>query len=149
MRFAGHLSNGASYQRSRVKSRALQIALFAMLLASAANAGAESAMISSRSGQGAASALLGFTIVIPVVLILDRRTGTFYTNDAKAIVSLGAIGQLRAAGGVDREGFEQAGRGPATAIGGGHAGRGHQARGPSGIAGSVRRFADGEVICIP
>jgi hypothetical protein len=150
MYFAGQLFNGANHGRFRTKILALKVALIAVLAVAAADVCAESAMLSSRSSQSAASARIGFTIVIPAVLIMDRRTGTYYTNDAKAIVSLGAMGSPRYTIGVDRDDSVQAGLRPVTALNGERAGQGQiRRRGPSGITGSGHRFYDGEVICSP
>lgn len=150
MRFARQLSHGAKHGCAPTKILALKVALIAVLAVAAADVCAESAMISGRTSQSAASALIGFTIVIPAVLILDRRAGTYYTNDAKAIVSLGAIGSSRHTIGVDREVYVPTGLQPVIAMNGGRAGQGQsQGLGPLGKTGSGHRFHDGEVICIP
>jgi hypothetical protein len=150
MHLAGQLSNRANRGRTRTGICMLKVALIAMLAVTIADVHAESAMLSSRGGPSAASARIGFAIVIPAVLVLDRRTGTFYTNDAKAIVSLGALGSSQYTGGVNRDVPVQAGLRPLTAMNGGRAGLGQfRGRSPSGTTGSGHRFYDGEVICIP
>jgi len=140
MRFAGQLIDGAIHDRTQTIVRALKAALIAVLAIAAADVCAESATLSGHSSQGAASANIGITIVIPAVLILDRRTGTFYTNDARAYVSLGTM--------VDRDVSAQTALRPLSAINGGRAGHGQiQGRGTGGITGHT--LHDGEVICIP
>jgi hypothetical protein len=150
MRFAGQRSSGANCGRTRTRICVLKVAIIAVLAVAVADVHAESAMLSGHGSQNAASARIGFTIVIPAVLILDRRTGTFYTNDAKAIVALGALGSPRYTVGVDRDVSVQAGLRPVTAIDGGRAGLGQfRGRSTSGSTGAGHRFCDGEVICIP
>ena len=129
MRFAGQLNNGAFHDRRQTVVQALKVALIALLTVAAADVCAESGMLANHAGQSAASARIGITIVIPAMLILDRRTGTFYTNDAKAIVALGTMGSPRY-------------------MNGGRGGQGQfPGRGAGGITGHP--FHDGEVICIP
>jgi len=148
MRFAGQLIDGAIHDRTQTIVRALKAALIAVLAIAAADVCAESATLSGHSSQGAASANIGITIVIPAVLILDRRTGTFYTNDARAYVSLGTMGAPRYTIGVDRDVSAQTALRPLSAINGGRAGHGQiQGRGTGGITGHT--LHDGEVICIP
>jgi hypothetical protein len=150
MRFTGQSTHRANHGRPRTRVRALTTALIAVLGFAAADVRAESAVLSNLGSPSAAAGRIGFTIVIPAVLILDRRTGTFYTNDAKAIVALGTMGSPRFAIGVDREISRQAGLRPVTALNGGRAGEGQaQARGASGIPRPGHPFHDGEVICIP
>jgi hypothetical protein len=150
MRFAGQLNNGANRNRTRTLAHALKVALVALLAVAAADVCAESAMLADHGGQSAASARIGFTIVIPAVLILDRRTGTFYSNDAKAIVALGTMRSPRYMTGGDRDVSAQTGPRTVIALNGGRAGQGQfQGRGLGGIAGAGHLFHDGEVICIP
>ena len=148
MRFAGQPTNGANRDRAQTTVKALTVALMALLATAAADACAESAMLANYGGQGVAPARIGITIVIPAVLILDRRTGTFYTNDARAYVSLGTMGAPRYTIGVDRDVSAQTALRPLSAINGGRAGHGQiQGRGTGGITGHT--LHDGEVICIP
>jgi hypothetical protein len=148
MRFAGQLNNGAIHDRTPTVVRALKVGLIALLAVAAADVCAESGMLANHGSQSAASARIGITIVIPAVLVLDRRTGTFYTNDAKAIVALGTTGAPRYTIGVDRDVAAQTALRPVPAMNGGRAGHGEvQGRGAGGITGHP--FHDGEVICIP
>ena len=150
MRFARQLNNGAIHERRQTVVHALKIVLTALLAVAAADVCAESGMLANHGGQSTASARIGITIVIPAVLILDRRTGTFYSNDAKAIVALGTMRSPRYMTGGDREVSAQTGPRTVTALNAGRAGQAQaQGRGPGDIAGSGHPFQDGEVICIP
>jgi hypothetical protein len=150
MRFAGQLIKGTIHDRKQAVVRALRVGLAALLAVAAADVCAESGMLAGRGGQSAASARIGITIVIPAVLILDRRTGTFYSNDAKAVVALGTLRSSRYMTGGDRDVYAPTVPLTVAVVNGGRVGpRQFQGRGPAGIAGSRHPFHDGEVICIP
>lgn len=146
MRFPCVPALGANHDRFLIMIRVLKRSLIAMLAVAAMDAYAGSAMIASRSDQNAAAAQLMFKIVIPAVLILDTRSGTVYSNDAKAIVSIGATGAPPSTMRADQDAPLQAGLRPVVAMNGG---RNEQGHGASGARLSLRRIVDGDVICIP
>jgi len=132
--------------RAQTRSRIVQRALLVMLVVVTSGVLANSAMAGSSNHQEGASAHLTFTIVIPAVLIIDRETGTFFSNDSKAVVAFGrsempvsamrthndAPGQadLRPGGATNRWRNEQGGR-------------------VSGKYVFRRPITEGDVICIP
>lgn len=142
-----HSTNLGAQDRCRTTFRALKCSLLVMLAVVAMDGIAGSATSPGTAGQSASSSSLDFTIVIPAVLILDPSSGRFYSNDARAFVSIGSVGATRPAlrAGHDNTPMQE-GQRRAVAV---NAWRTPQGPGTTGFNGMAGRIAEGQVICLP
>jgi len=134
------------HDRARTMTRIVQGALIVMLAVVANGIQANSAMVGSRNHQEGSSAQLGFTIVIPAVLIVDRETGAFYSNDAKAVVAFGRSGMPATAMRTHNDAPGQADLRPGGATNRWRNGQGGHVSGKDAFR---RPSTVGDVICIP
>lgn len=134
----------ASHCTAPLRSRAVAIVVNSLLMLSLGVAAADGQAASTMSQGSGATATLDFKIVIPSVLMLDTKSGTVYSNDARFVALLGTTEAPDGHAAIVR--VANAARGAVAAVNEWNRGA---KRGTPGGRMATRPLANGDVVCIP